>query len=335
MRFLDQAKIYVKGGDGGHGCVSFRREKFIPKGGPDGGDGGRGGHVIARAQADLNTLIDFRYRQHFRAPRGGHGMGKERTGASGADIELGVPVGTQILLDDKQTPMADLTVPGQTVVLARGGDGGLGNQHFKSSTNRAPRQATPGAPGEERWLWLHLKLLADAGLLGLPNAGKSTLLAAVSRARPKIADYPFTTLEPRLGTVTVDDHRFVIADIPGLIEGAHEGAGLGDRFLGHIERCSVLIHVVDGMAEDVAEAYRIVRHELGRYDRRLLERPEVVCLNKVDSLDDETRDARSAALCEASGKQVLLTSGAAGNGLDEVLRAAEHEIGAAGREAVA
>jgi GTP-binding protein len=335
MRFLDQAKIYVKGGDGGHGCVSFRREKFIPKGGPDGGDGGRGGHVIARAQADLNTLIDFRYRQHFRAPRGGHGMGKERTGASGADIELGVPVGTQILLDDKQTPMADLTVPGQTVVLARGGDGGLGNQHFKSSTNRAPRQATPGAPGEERWLWLHLKLLADAGLLGLPNAGKSTLLAAVSRARPKIADYPFTTLEPRLGTVTVDDHRFVIADIPGLIEGAHEGAGLGDRFLGHIERCSVLIHVVDGMAEDVAEAYRIVRHELGRYDRRLLERPEVVCLNKVDSLDDETRDARSAALCEASGKQVLLTSGAAGIGLDEVLRAAEHEIGAAGREAVA
>jgi len=335
MRFLDQAKIYVKGGDGGDGCVSFRREKFIPKGGPDGGDGGRGGHVIARASADLNTLIDFRYRQHVRAPRGGHGMGRERTGAGGADVELEVPPGTQILLDDGRTLIADLTRADQTVILARGGDGGLGNRHFKSSTNRTPRHATPGAPGEERWLWLRLKLLADAGLLGLPNAGKSTFLAAVSRARPKVGDYPFTTTEPRLGTVTVGDHRFVIADVPGLIEGAHQGAGLGDRFLGHVERCSVLIHLVDGTVEDVAAAYRIVRGELGRYQPRLLDRPELVCLNKIDRLDGEARDAKLVALGAASGKRVLATSGAAGIGVDEVLRAAADEIAAAGREAVA
>jgi GTP-binding protein len=236
MRFLDQAKIYVKGGDGGDGCISFRREKYIPRGGPNGGDGGRGGSVVARADEALNTLIDYRYRQHFRAQRGAHGMGKERTGASGADIELALPPGTDILDEDRETVLADLLSPGQTVVLAQGGRGGLGNVHFKSSTNQAPRRATPGTPGEERWLWLRLKLLADAGLIGLPNAGKSTFLASVSRARPKIADYPFTTLEPKLGTVVVDHDSFVLADLPGLIEGSHEGAGLGDRFLCHIVR---------------------------------------------------------------------------------------------------
>ena len=259
MRFLDQAKIYVKAGSGGDGCVSFRREKFIPRGGPDGGNGGHGGAVIGRAVADLNTLIDFRYRQHFRAPRGGHGRGKERTGPSGEDLVLNLPVGTQVLAEDGTTTIADLAAPDQTVVLAHGGKGGLGNSCFKSSTHRAPRESTPGEPGEERWLWLRLKLLADAGLVGLPNAGKSTFLAAVSRARPKIADYPFTTLAPQLGTVEAGHDRFVIADIPGLIEGAHEGAGLGHRFLGHIERCRALIHLVDGTADDVGAAYRTVR----------------------------------------------------------------------------
>jgi GTP-binding protein len=326
MRFLDQAKIYLKSGDGGDGCVSFRREKFIPRGGPNGGDGGRGGHVIARASADLNTLIDFRYRQHFRAARGGHGMGKDRTGADGADIVMDLPVGTQVLAEDGETLIADLASPGQTVVLARGGAGGLGNVHFKSSTNRAPRQATPGEPGEERWVWLRLKLLADAGLLGLPNAGKSTFLAAVSRARPKIADYPFTTLSPKLGTVTVADDSFVIADIPGLIEGAHEGAGLGDRFLGHIERCRVLIHLVDGTQDDVADAYRTVRRELAAYDGRLAERPELVCLNKADALAVDDIEAKSRALRAASGRPVFVTSGATGRGVAEVLRAAWREI---------
>ena len=332
MRFLDQAKIYLKSGDGGDGCVSFRREKFIPRGGPNGGDGGRGGHVIARASADLNTLIDFRYRQHFRAARGGHGMGKDRTGAAGPDIVMDLPLGTQVLAEDGKTLIADLAQPGQTVTLARGGAGGLGNVHFKSSTNRAPRQSTPGEPGEERWVWLRLKLLADAGLLGLPNAGKSTFLAAVSRARPKIADYPFTTLQPKLGVVTVDDEPFVIADIPGLIEGAHEGAGLGDRFLGHVERCRVLIHLVDGTQEDVAEAYGIVRRELEAYDRRLSERPELVCLNKADALAEEEIETRSAALGVASGRPVFVTSGATGRGVPEVLRAAWREIEAARAE---
>jgi GTP-binding protein len=332
MRFLDQAKIYLKGGDGGDGCVSFRREKFIPRGGPNGGDGGRGGHVIAHASADLNTLIDFRYRQHFRASRGGHGMGKDRTGADGEDIVMDLPLGTQVLAADGRTLIADLARPGQTVTLARGGAGGLGNVHFKSSTNRAPRQSTPGEPGEERWVWLRLKLLADAGLLGLPNAGKSTFLAAVSRARPKIADYPFTTLQPKLGTVTVDHESFVIADIPGLIEGAHEGAGLGDRFLGHVERCRVLIHLVDGTRDDVAGAYRTVRRELAAYDPSLADRPELVCLNKADALPQEEIDVRSAALRAASSRPIFVVSGATGRGVPEVLRAAWREIQAARAE---
>jgi GTP-binding protein len=335
MRFLDQAKIYVKGGDGGDGCVSFRREKFIPRGGPDGGDGGRGGSVVARADAALNTLIDYRYKQHFRARRGGHGMGRERTGASGADIELALPPGTQILDQDSEVVLGDLLVPGQTMVLAQGGAGGLGNARFKSSTNQAPRRSTPGAPGEERWLWLRLKLLADAGLIGLPNAGKSTFLAAVSRARPKIADYPFTTLEPKLGTVQLDHDSFVLADLPGLIEGAHQGAGLGDRFLGHIERCRVLIHLVDGTGEDVAEAYRVVRREVARYDRRLLQRPEVVCLNKADALTAEVAAERAAALAEAAGHEVHLTSGVSRQGHAAVLRAAWAAIRQARAEAAA
>ena len=329
MRFLDQAKIYVKSGDGGDGCVSFRREKFVPHGGPDGGDGGRGGHVIARVAADLNTLIDFRYRQHFRARRGGHGRGRDRTGSNGEDLVLDLPAGTQILAEDGTMPIADLTEPEQSVILARGGSGGLGNSHFKSSTNRAPRESTPGGPGEERWLWLKLKLLADAGLVGLPNAGKSTFLAAVSRARPKIADYPFTTLAPKLGTVVIGHDRFVVADIPGLIEGAHEGAGLGDRFLGHVERCRVLIHLVDGTADDVAAVYRTVREELGAYGPRLLERPELVCLNKADSLTEAVATSRLKLLASAAGKPVMLTSGVSGQGLQEVLRAAYRTIVAA------
>jgi GTPase len=326
MRFLDQAKIYVKGGDGGDGCISFRREKYIPRGGPNGGDGGRGGSVVARADAALNTLIDYRYKQHFRAQRGAHGMGKERTGASGADIELALPPGTEILDEDRETVLADLLTPGQTVVLAEGGRGGLGNVHFKSSTNQAPRRATPGTPGEERWLWLRLKLLADAGLIGLPNAGKSTFLASVSRARPKIADYPFTTLAPKLGTVVIDHDSFVLADLPGLIEGAHEGAGLGDRFLGHIERCRVLLHLVDGTADDVAAAYRVVRSEVASYDQRLLRRPELVCLNKADALSAEVAAERAAELAAAAQSEVYVTSGVSRQGHAEVLHAAWREI---------
>ncbi len=329
MRFLDQVKIYVKGGDGGDGCISFRREKYIPRGGPNGGDGGRGGTVIGRADPALNTLIDYRYRQHFRAPRGHHGMGKDRTGASGADLELALPPGTEILDEDRRTVLAELLEPGQTVVLAAGGAGGLGNSRFKSSTNQAPRRATPGQPGEERWLWLHLKLLADAGLIGLPNAGKSTFLAAVSRARPKIADYPFTTLAPMLGTVQQGDDSFVLADLPGLIAGAHEGAGLGDRFLGHVERCRVLIHLVDGTGEDVAQAWRTVRQELANYDRRLLDRPELVCLNKADALSEELVEARSEALAAAAGHPVFVTSGVSGRGHRAVLSAAREAIAAA------
>jgi GTP-binding protein len=329
MRFLDQAKIYVKSGGGGDGCVSFRREKFVPYGGPDGGNGGRGGQVIGRATADLNTLIDFRYRQHFRAQRGHHGRGRERTGASGADLVLDLPVGTQVVAEDGTTVIADLTEPDQTVILAHGGAGGLGNTCFKSSTHRAPRVSPPGEPGEERWLWLKLKLLADAGLVGLPNAGKSTFLAAVSRARPKIADYPFTTLAPKLGTVSIDHDRFVIADIPGLIEGAHQGAGLGDRFLGHVERCRVLIHLVDGTADDVGAAYRTVRHELGAYDPRLLERPELVCLNKADALTEEVAATRMKELASAAGKPVILTSGVSTQGIVEALRGAYRTIAAA------
>ena len=327
MKFLDQAKIYVSSGAGGAGAVSFLREKFIEFGGPNGGDGGRGGDIVVEAVANLNTLIDYRYQQHFRAGRGNHGMGKDRSGAAGKTLILKVPVGTQILDDDRQALLYDLTEPGQRVRLAKGGDGGRGNAHFKSSTNRAPRQFEPGWPGEERWVWLRLKLIADAGLVGLPNAGKSTLLAALSRAKPKIADYPFTTLNPQLGVVRHGASEFVLADIPGLIEGAHEGAGLGDRFLGHIERCAVLIHLVDGTAESVAESYRTVRGELSAYSAALLEKPELVCLNKIDALDAKEIERKSRSLSRAvraagSKARLFRISGVSGKGLPEMLKAA-------------
>jgi GTP-binding protein len=327
MRFLDKAKIWIKSGAGGAGCVSFRREKFIEFGGPNGGDGGRGGHVIARADPDLNTLIDYRYQQHFRAQRGGHGMGSDRTGRAGEDLVLRLPVGTEILAEDGETLIADLDRPGQEIILARGGDGGFGNAHYKTATNRAPRRADPGWPGEERWVWLRLKLLADAGLVGLPNAGKSTFLAAVSRARPKIADYPFTTLEPRLGTVTVGDEVFVIADIPGLIEGASQGAGLGDQFLGHIERCGVLIHLVDGTQREVVRAWRTVRGELAAYGHGLAEKPEILCLNKCDALDQAAIARKRRALARAAGRPVHAVSGATRMGLEAVLAEALRHVG--------
>ena len=326
MKFLDEAKIHVKAGDGGAGVVAFRREKFIEFGGPDGGDGGRGGSVALEAVPNLNTLIDFRYRQHFKAPRGGHGMGQNRSGAAGEDLVIRVPVGTQILAEDKETLLADMTEADQRVVIARGGDGGFGNAHYKSSTNRAPRRADPGWPGEERWLWLRLKLIADVALVGLPNAGKSTFLAAVSRARPKIADYPFTTLTPQLGVVGIDEEEFVIADLPGLIEGAHEGAGLGTRFLGHMERCAVLLHLVDGTNEDVAEAYRTIRAELAAYGHGLSDKPEIVGLNKSDAIAAEDIANKIAALAEAAGAPVLALSGATGAGVKEALRALKAHV---------
>jgi GTP-binding protein len=332
MRFLDAAKIWVKSGDGGDGCVSFRREKFIEFGGPDGGDGGRGGHVVVVADPELNTLIDYRYKQHFRAERGQNGMGRQRTGRDGADVVLRVPVGTQIFADDHRTLLFDLCEPGQRVIVCRGGRGGRGNVHFKSSTNRAPRRAEPGEPGEERWIWLELKLLADAGLVGLPNAGKSTFLAAVSRARPKIADYPFTTLEPKLGTVEAGDESFVIADIPGLIEGASQGKGLGDRFLGHVERCAVLIHLVDGTQREVVRAWRTVRRELEAYDHGLARKPEILCLSKCDALDRATVARKCRALEKAAGRQVHPISAAARQGLEPVLRAASEQVQAARAE---
>jgi GTP-binding protein len=320
VKFLDEAKVYVSGGDGGNGCCSFRREKFIEFGGPDGGDGGDGGSVIAEAAADLNTLIDFRYRQHFRAERGHHGMGADRTGARGRDVVLTLPVGTQILAEDKQTLLADLVTAGERIVIARGGRGGAGNTRFKSSTNRAPRRADPGTAGEEAWIWLRLKLIADAGLIGLPNAGKSTFLAVVSHAKPKIADYPFTTLHPSLGVVEVDANRFVLADIPGLIEGASEGAGLGTRFLGHIERCRVLLHLVDGTQQDVAAAYRTVREELSAYGGGLEGKPEIVALNKTDALSSAEAEDRRQALAAEAGRDVLLTSGVSRGGVEAALR---------------
>jgi len=321
MKFLDQAKIFLKSGDGGPGCVSFRRERNIARGGPDGGDGGRGGDVIVETVEGLNTLIDFRYRQHFKASSGEHGKGKQRTGGAGESTTLQLPIGTQVLAEDNETLLADLTRPGQRIVLLRGGDGGFGNLHYKSATNRAPRRAEPGYPGQEMWVWLRLKLLADAGLVGLPNAGKSTFLAAVTRAKPKIADYPFTTLHPQLGVVYVDEREFVLADIPGLIEGAHEGLGLGDRFLGHIERCGVLLHLVDGTAEDVGGAYRTIRGELEAYDAGLPEKHEIVALNKCDALDAETIAARRAVLAEACGGEVFTLSGVTGDGVTPILRA--------------
>ncbi|MGE0734036.1 MAG: GTPase ObgE [Alphaproteobacteria bacterium] len=321
MKFLDQAKIFVKSGDGGAGAVSFRREKFVEFGGPDGGDGGRGGHVFAECVDGLNTLIDFRYQQHFKARRGDGGSGRDRYGAASPDVIIRVPVGTQIFEDDNETLVADFTRVGQRVRLAKGGDGGRGNAQFKSSTNRAPRQSEPGWPGEERWLWLRLKLIADAGLIGQPNAGKSTFLAAVSRAKPKIADYPFTTLHPNLGVVNVRNEEFVLADIPGLIEGAHEGKGIGDRFLGHVERCRVLLHLVDGTEEDVARSYKIIRHELKAYGGGLAQKKEIVALNKCDALADDEIEAKMAALKKASRKKVYALSGVSGRGKDEVLLA--------------
>jgi GTP-binding protein len=321
MKFLDQCKVYIRAGDGGAGAVSFRREKFIEYGGPDGGDGGRGGDVWAEAVEGLNTLIDFRYQQHFKAKTGGHGMGKERHGADGADVVLRVPVGTQILDEDKEHLLADLAEAGARVLLAKGGKGGFGNAHFKSSVNQAPRRANPGLAGEERTLWLRLKLIADAGLIGLPNAGKSTFLRAVSAATPKVADYPFTTLHPHLGVASLDSERYVVADIPGLIEGAAEGAGLGVRFLGHIERCAALIHLVDGTQDDVAGAYRIVRRELSAYGEGLVDKPEIVAINKIDAIDSETLKKRKAALRRACSGPVLAVSGVSRAGVRELLGA--------------
>ncbi|MFP4275720.1 MAG: GTPase ObgE [Paracoccaceae bacterium] len=328
MKFLDLAKVHVRSGAGGNGAVSFRREKFVEYGGPDGGDGGRGGDVWAEAVEGLNTLIDFRYQQHFFAKNGQQGMGRQRTGKDGDDIVLRVPVGTEILEEDEETVIADLTAVGQRVLLARGGNGGWGNLHFKTATNQAPRRANPGQEGVERTLWLRLKLIADAGLLGLPNAGKSTFLAATSNARPKIADYPFTTLHPNLGVVGVDGKEFVIADIPGLIAGAHEGRGIGDRFLGHVERCAVLLHLVDGTSETVAEDWRTIIHELEAYGGHLADKPRVTALNKVDALEPEARAEARAALEAASGARVWEISGVSGEGLTEVLRALKSEIDA-------
>ena len=322
MKFLDQAKIYCRSGDGGDGVIAFRRERFIEYGGPDGGDGGRGGHIEFVAMQNLNTLIDFRYTQHFRARKGGNGAGSDRTGAAAEDVVIQVPVGTQIFADDQETLLADLDVPGKRIRLLRGGDGGHGNTHFKTSTNRSPRRADVGWPGEERWVWLRLKLIADAGLVGLPNAGKSTFLSVVSAAKPKIADYPFTTLHPQLGVVRLSmTQEFVIADIPGLIEGAHEGAGLGDRFLGHVERCAVLLHLIDGAAGKVVDQWRTIREELESYGGGLVGKPEIIALNKTDAMTPREISSRKAALAKASGAKVMLVSGVSGEGVKEVLGA--------------
>ncbi len=329
MKFLDQAKVYIRSGNGGAGCVSFRREKFIEFGGPDGGDGGRGGDVIAECVDGLNTLIDYRYQQHFKAKTGGHGMGKNRSGAAGADVVLKVPKGTQIFDEDNETLLADLTEVGDRAVLAKGGNGGFGNAHFKSSTNRAPRHANPGLPGEERTVWLRLKLIADAGLVGLPNAGKSTFLASVSAAKPKIADYPFTTLHPQLGVVSVDGREFVLADIPGLIEGAHEGAGLGDRFLGHVERCRVLLHLIDGACEDAGKAYEIVRRELMAYGHGLADKREIVALNKADALTPGQLAEQTRRLKRAAKAEPLIISAVTRQGVPQALRALRNAIEAA------
>ena len=326
MKFLDQAKIYIKAGDGGNGACSFRREKYVEFGGPDGGNGGKGGDVVVEAVEGLNTLIDFRYRQHFKARRGTNGMGRDRTGAGGETLVIQVPAGTQVLDDDGDFLLADLTEIGQQALLARGGRGGLGNAAFKSSTNRAPRRADPGQPGEELWVWLRLKLIADAGLVGLPNAGKSTFLSRVSRARPKIADYPFTTLHPNLGVVGAGEEEFVLADIPGLIEGAHEGAGLGTRFLGHIERCRVLLHLIDGTQDDPVDAWRTVRTELDGYGADLGQKPEIVVLNKVDAVPAEALKARAGALEAATGAKPIFCSGVSGDGLQAVLAAVLERI---------
>jgi len=321
MKFLDEAKVYIRSGDGGNGCVSFRREKFIEFGGPNGGDGGRGGDVWAEAVENLNTLIDYRFQQHIAAKKGGNGMGKEMAGANGPDAVVKVPVGTQIYEEDNETLIADLDHPGARVMLLKGGNGGFGNAHFKSSTNQAPRHANPGQPAEEKTIWLRLKLIADVGLIGLPNAGKSTFLARVSAAKPKIADYPFTTLNPQLGVVESDGREFVLADIPGLIEGAHEGSGLGDRFLGHIERCRVLLHLVDGTGEHAGEAYKTVRAELEAYGQGLEDKHEIVALTKIDALTPEVIKQQAARLKRASKQTPLLLSAQSGKGVVEAKRA--------------
>ena len=321
MKFLDQAKVFIRSGDGGAGSVSFRREKFIEFGGPDGGDGGRGGDVFVECVEGLNTLIDYRYQQHFKARPGGHGMGKNRAGGKGDDIILKVPKGTQIFDEDGETMIADMTELGQKFRLAKGGNGGFGNAYFTTSTNRAPRRANPGLEGEERWLWLRLKLIADAGLVGLPNAGKSTFLASVTAAKPKIADYPFTTLHPGLGVVRVDEREFVLADIPGLIEGAHEGLGLGDRFLGHVERCRVLLHLVDATSEHSGKSYKIVRAELDAYGNGLEDKPEIVALSKADAVTPEVLKEQKARLKRAAKKEPMVISAASGQGVQDALRA--------------
>jgi GTP-binding protein len=327
MKFLDQAKIYIASGAGGAGCVSFRREKFIEFGGPDGGDGGKGGDVWVECVANLNTLIDYRYQQHFKAQTGQAGMGRNRAGAASADVVIAVPPGTEVLAEDQETLLAEVTKPGERVRLAKGGNGGFGNAHFKSSTNRAPRHANPGQPGEELTIWLRLKLIADAGLVGLPNAGKSTFLATVSAAKPKIADYPFTTLHPNLGVVRSDELDFVLADIPGLIEGAHEGAGLGTRFLGHVERCRVLLHLVDATSDDIATAYRTVRTELKAYGAGLAKKKEIVALSKCDALDEAAIAAKAAELRAAARRKPLVLSAVSGRGMKEALAALAREIG--------
>lgn len=327
MKFLDEAKIYLKSGDGGPGVVAFRREKYIEFGGPDGGNGGRGGHIIIKAIRDSNTLIDFRYQQHFRAQGGQNGAGRNRTGADGEDLIVKVPVGTQIFAEDKKTLLADITDPDQEFILLHGGDGGKGNAHYKSSTNQAPRKSTPGFPGQEIAVWLRLKLIADAGLVGLPNAGKSTFLASCSAAKPKIADYPFTTLHPNLGVVDLGtDSRFVLADIPGLIEGAHEGHGLGTRFLGHVERTAILLHLIDGTQDDVVDAYRTIRHELQEYDADLAAKDEILALNKIDALTVEEIEAKQEALKRASGKDVFAISAASQTNIRPLLFALLHEV---------
>jgi len=332
VKFLDEAKVYVRSGDGGAGCVSFRREKFIEFGGPDGGDGGRGGDVWIECVEGLNTLIDYRYQQHFKARKGEHGSGRNRAGGKGEDVILKVPAGTEILSEDRETLIADMTTVGQRFRLAKGGNGGFGNAYFTTSTNRAPKHANPGLEGQEQWLWLRLKLIADAGLVGLPNAGKSTFLATVTAAKPKIADYPFTTLHPGLGVVRVDTREFVLADIPGLIEGAHEGVGLGDKFLAHVERCRVLLHLVEGTSEDAGAAYRLVRTELEAYGHGLEDKPEVVALSKADTLDPETLELQVARIEEETGRTPLILSSATRQGVTEALRTLMARMDAAAAE---
>lgn len=326
MKFLDEVKIYIRSGDGGNGCVGFRREKFIEYGGPDGGDGGRGGSIFVHAVDNLNTLIDYRYQQHFKAAKGGNGSGRNRSGPSSDDIIMRVPVGTQIFEDDKETLIVDLVEKDQTVRLLRGGDGGFGNSHYKTSTNQTPRRADAGWPGEEKWIWMRLKLIADVGLVGLPNAGKSTFLSVVTRAKPKIADYPFTTLHPQLGVVSIHEREFVIADLPGLIEGAHAGHGLGQRFLGHVERCRVLIHLIDGSQEDVLAAYKTIRQELALYHPDLEAKAEILVLNKIDVLTPEECAEKKTLLEKHSGKSVFCISGATQQGVRDVLGEALHYL---------